>query len=181
MTPMLGAQPDPTFGNMLMLAAVLLLLTLLMYNIRKQSRGRGERPDPRQRLDQQKQAGGMQNDLREMMVELEKVTRQFSSQLDARSRKLEKLIEQADQRIATLQRLGQGTGQDGQPRESSPPATAASEGHIETPPAAEPTPIAKKVYQLADAGCDAAQIARELDEHIGKIELILALRQEESA
>lgn len=195
---MLAAQPDPTFGNMLMLVAVLLLLTLLVYNIRKRGRGQEDRPDPRQQMEQRKQAGGMQNDLREMMVELENVTRQFSSQLDAKSRKLEKLIEQADERIATLQRMAPGgersVGDDGQlqgptrvesmapgPASDPGPASSAAPAEVETPAAAEPTPVSKKVYQLADAGCDAAQIARELGEHIGKVELILALRQEESA
>ena len=37
-------------------------------------------------------------------------------------------------------------------------------------------PLARSVYQLADEGMEPTQIAQQLDEHIGKIELILALR-----
>ena len=38
-------------------------------------------------------------------------------------------------------------------------------------------PLTASVYEMADAGQSALDIARELDEHTGKIELILALRQ----
>lgn len=37
-------------------------------------------------------------------------------------------------------------------------------------------PLADSVYQLADDGLGPEQIARQLDEHVGKVELILALR-----
>lgn len=194
------------FANALMLAGVALLAAVLLYNIRKRSRGQADRPDPRERLEHQKQTSGMRNDLREMMVELENVTRQFSSQLDARTRKLEKLIEEADRRIEALGQAGAG-GRSPESRPEPEPksksgagsgdngaggaaggeqasASASDRAGDEAPPVdqpVEPTPVAKKVYQLADAGCDAAQIARELNEHIGKVELILALRQEESA
>lgn len=187
------------FGNVLMLAGVALLLTVLMYNLRKRSQGRSERADPREKFAEAKQAKGMSNDLREMMVELENVTRQFSSQLDAKSRKLEQLIEQADERIEALQRASGGAAAGAREASAEKPArpsavdldsavstNTASEEVADAVEAAletsgEPTPVARKVYQLADAGCDASQIARELNEHIGKVELILALRQEESA
>ena len=37
-------------------------------------------------------------------------------------------------------------------------------------------PLAKSVYSFADQGLDPAAIAAKLNEHVGKIELILALR-----
>ncbi|TVQ63470.1 MAG: hypothetical protein EA379_03955 [Phycisphaerales bacterium] len=40
----------------------------------------------------------------------------------------------------------------------------------------EPDPINHRVCQLADAGKDSAEIAAALDEPIGKVQLILALR-----
>ncbi len=40
----------------------------------------------------------------------------------------------------------------------------------------EPDPLTRSVYKLADSGHDTVSIARELDEQIGKVELILALR-----
>ncbi|MCH7547212.1 MAG: hypothetical protein IID30_12500 [Planctomycetes bacterium] len=40
----------------------------------------------------------------------------------------------------------------------------------------EPDPLTRSVYELSDSGQDTVSIARELDEQIGKVELILALR-----
>ena len=40
----------------------------------------------------------------------------------------------------------------------------------------EPYPMTRSVYELSDSGQDTVSIARELDEQIGKVELILALR-----
>jgi hypothetical protein len=37
-------------------------------------------------------------------------------------------------------------------------------------------PLCASVYSLADSGSDAVAIAKQLDEHIGKVQLILALR-----
>ena len=37
-------------------------------------------------------------------------------------------------------------------------------------------PLTREVYALADAGLAAAEIARRLEQHTGKVELILALR-----
>ncbi|MBT8484329.1 MAG: hypothetical protein KJO43_02035, partial [Phycisphaerae bacterium] len=61
-----------------------------------------------------------------------------------------------------------------------PPAPApASEtnGPAPPPPASPPhDPLARAVYELADLGEDPVTIARRLDEQVGKVELILALR-----
>lgn len=43
--------------------------------------------------------------------------------------------------------------------------------------ASAPDPLARSIYRLADAGHDAPSISRLLSEHVGKIELILALRR----
>jgi hypothetical protein len=37
-------------------------------------------------------------------------------------------------------------------------------------------PLARQVYQLADTGLAPADIAQKIGEHVGKVELILALR-----
>lgn len=52
----------------------------------------------------------------------------------------------------------------------SPTASAT----MEAKPAVDPA--TQMIYELADQGRAAIDIARELDEHIGKVELILALR-----
>ena len=37
-------------------------------------------------------------------------------------------------------------------------------------------PLAEQIYELADAGRTPVEIAQDLDEQVGKVELILALR-----
>lgn len=65
-------------------------------------------------------------------------------------------------------------------QQTASPAPSADAQPEPAPAEAEPglpdDPLARKVYTLADSGQDASQIARHLNEHVGKIELILALR-----
>lgn len=176
------------WAGLLMAAGAMLLMFLVMMNLRRKISARHEaKEEPRERIERVRQANGMQNDLRQMMVELEDLTRRFGSQLDARSAKLEALIEEADAKIAQLQRLS------GKPGAAAPAAAPrgpktmgkgkdlASGESVELPAAAEPEeldPLSGAVYKLADQGKKPPDIARELGEHIGKVELILALRQQ---
>jgi hypothetical protein len=82
---------------------------------------------------------------------------QTVAELDELTRKLEVLLEEADTKIEQLRTL-----------------TAANPIDVPEQPA---DPVVRRVYELSDAGRAPAEIARELDEHIGKVELILALRQ----
>lgn len=153
------------YSNLLMVGGVVLLLLTMMFSLRRRT-SRNSQLDPREKIERDRQTNSTRNDLRQMMVELEEVTRQFSAQLDAKSRRLEKLIEQADQCIA---KLSNGT---------SLPPSSSPRSQVQMPLANEQTdPLTQSVYQLADKGVEASEIARRLNEHVGKIELILALRQ----
>ncbi len=167
---LLVLDPLPTT---LMLVGLVLLATILFANLRR-NRGGGEKITPRERLERDKQLGGMRNDLRTMMVELEELTRRFSAQLDNKAARLEQLIEEADKRIDHLNGRASGDA-------STSRAASAAPRQEPTPPepvADEPDdPLTRDVYRLADEGNDSIEIARQLDEHVGKVELILALRQ----
>lgn len=54
-----------------------------------------------------------------------------------------------------------------------------SHGAPQPEPEVELDPLTRSVYALADDGRSSVEIARELDEQIGKVELILALRPRE--
>jgi len=167
-----GGNP---LANYLLLAGVALLIFVLWFNVRKRVAGH-QNLDPREKIERDKQVTGMKNDLRTMMVELDELTRRFSSQLDAKAVKLERLIEQADQRIARLQgQRGVIETPDTPEEEQVSDREAASDEDTEQD---EADPLAENVYKLADEGHDPGEIARRLDEHIGKVELILALRQQ---
>lgn len=160
-------------STVLMLLGVALFGVLLVINLRKRSGGdRGQRMDPRDKLEQMNQVGRTRNDLSTMMVELEELTRRFSAQLDNKSRQVEKLLEEADQRIAELKRL---SGRDVQPPAVGEPVKTDRQPNGSSEQGLDP--VSQRVYELADAGKDPQQIAGELNEHIGKVELILALRQ----
>ena len=151
--------------------AIIVVLRSLRQRAARQGGGDEESLRPSQRADRARQSQQMQGDLRQMMVELEDLTRRFSAQLDAKSMRLERLLEEADQKIDELRRLQQpvATSRTGEP--ATPPAS-------EPAPAPEPIdPLAAQIYRLADAGKRPLDIARQLDEHVGKVELILNLRR----
>ncbi len=160
-------------GNMLMGVAIVLVTASLLLTLRKRKRRMdSEKLQPGERLQRNREIDRMNGNINQMMVELEALTRRFSAQLDAKSLRLEKLLEEADRKIALLQ--------DSSPTPQS--GSAGSEVSVESPPAPPPVgpsgdPLVQKVYDLADAGQPTVEIARQLDEQVGKVELILALRQ----
>ncbi len=163
----------PVFG----VVGILGFAIILMISIRgKIARRNSERPSPRELIEQLKAPlarGG--HDGRRLDVigggaELVETAQRLGAQLDNKARRLETLIEQADRRIASL------SGSPVTPSTSS----AASEPAAPTvaaPVEPGPDPLTKAVYAQADAGRTSTEIARELDEQVGKVELILALRE----
>jgi len=119
-------------------------------------------------------------DVRIRVAELIGAAQRASSHLDDRTARLQELVEMLDRRLALLQ--------------SAAPYVTRSLPGFQTPPASEPVaekpryrdsqpdepssaePLTVTVYRLADAGRPPADIARELNENVGKVELILALR-----
>ena len=182
---MIGLAMDTTTfpGNMLLPGGIALIIAWLMLRLVKRRRHPTRIATRMEQLEQRRQARGLRGDLEQVMVEVEQLAKRFSAQLDAKSIQLEKLIEQADARIAELKRL-QPPGEDA-PLGSvpEPPALGAAEATAELSPpvadepAAAESETARAIYRLADAGNDAVEIARVLGEHVGKVELILALRQ----
>jgi hypothetical protein len=115
----------------------------------------------------------VERQMQNLLVELSEMTRQITAQLDTRSQKLQLLIQDADERIAALQKLErQGTA----PRTEPVWANASPAPQRIAPP---PEPVDEqhqRVYTLADRGLSAGEIAKELNQPRGEVELILALR-----
>jgi len=122
-------------------------------------------------LAQQRQ---VERQMETLLVELSEMARQLTAQLDTRAAKLESLIREADEKIAALK------GEKAAPPPSSPLA-APAEAAAETEPAVDGDPRHAAVYELADAGMAAPQIAQQLSRPTGEIELILALRPRRTA
>jgi hypothetical protein len=104
----------------------------------------------------------VEREMQNLLVELSEMARQITSQLDTRARKLELLIDEADQRIALLG--GASPSAVGEPAAPRPEPAPAPAQHAD-------------VYGLAEQGLEANDIARRLNRPRGEVELILALRR----
>ena len=174
-------------SDFVVVLGIVMVTTSLLMALRKRRAKAAAAPTAQEQIQQTRQHRGMRGDLETLMVEIEELSKRFASQLDAKSIQLEGLLNEADQRIARLERLkqdntearpssfnatgGQNSPLAGQEAESSGgrPSTVIK--------GAANDPLTRSVYELADQGHDADQIARQLNEHVGKVELILALRQ----
>lgn len=173
------------FEHALLFLGLLLITVALISRYRKQRRHLDSRSrlTPEETIERARQIRGLRGDLEQLMVEVEQLAKRFSAQLDAKAMQVEQEVSRADERIAHLRQLmevdspmaacGPGDEEDTSlTAEGSilDLVSTASNSHGEDA-------LAKRVFALADAGLSAVDIARQLDEQIGKVELILALRE----
>jgi len=111
-------------------------------------------------------------------VELHDFTREAEARLDTKLAALQRLILQADERIAHLESLGLDAPAPSSVEREARPASPAAGPHFAT---SETTPPAQAraaaIYAMADAGNNAATIANRLGSPIAEVELILSLRR----
>lgn len=153
--------------RMLLPAGLGLVVLGLFMSLRNRRKRNASQPTAREQLERSKQTHAMRGDLEELMVEIERLTRRFASQIDTKTADLELLIREADQRIADLR---QATADVPRARSRDPFAD-------ETASTAVADPLSRHIFDLADQGLAPVEIARKLNEHVGKVELILALRK----
>ena len=138
--------------------------------------------------------------LRTLMLETHELTRAASAQLDTKAAKLEALIEEANATIARLQhaqpgeqvppamRPATGTVTNSQLSSVGFPMQREHERVRTRPEAIERSidkvpqglasdPVADRVMDLSRKGYTPVQIAQELNEQVGRVELMLALRR----
>lgn len=179
--------------DMLPVLGILLIILALFMGIRQKRKNIQQHDGTAQEhFNRLRQDQGVRHDLESLMVEIEAMAKQLGGQLDAKSIRIEKLMREADIKLQQLQdaaRLADLTRQAVHAPPPAAPPPRPAQAPTPTPAPATPTPappadpgpsegdsLNKRVYQLADAGLDAPQIAKDLGEHVGKIELILALR-----
>jgi hypothetical protein len=112
----------------------------------------------------------VEREMQNLLVELSEMARQITAQIDTRSAKLDALIREADDKIAELRALEQGSSHAG--------VHSVDSYRLPTSPAvmSNEDPRHADVYRLADQGKSSPQIAAELNRPNGEVELILALR-----
>lgn len=153
---MMAAAEDFLSSKQLVpLAVILIAIFLLLRRPRRSvSSGTGQRKPPASLSAEER----IRRDLDALMVELQELSRRTNAEIDTRFAKIEVVIRDADQRIATLNRL---TRKGGKKSAEAPD---------------EPDLRHQIVYELADAGMNPIQIAKELGKTPGEVELILNLR-----
>ena len=172
----------------LLLLGVALVTTSLLWRVRRRRRAAAMDEESRdEQLERLKQQRGIRGDLEDLMVEIEQLAKRMSAHLDAKTMHIEKLLAEADAKIEAIERLNRSalTG-DGAPASHdllrANPETVAN-GVDQAVHATRDVgsqvadPLAATIYEMADEGMDADAISRKLEEPIGKIELILALRK----
>jgi hypothetical protein len=133
------------------------------------------RPPDANSLAQQR---SVERQMQNLLIELSEMARQVTAGLDTRAAKLDLLIREADEKIASLSALNAraAPGASSQFPSASPPAAPPAPAPPPPPIAYEPDPRHVEVYTLADQGQSPSQIAAQLNRPNGEIELILALR-----
>ncbi|MFW6154023.1 MAG: hypothetical protein ACOC95_02305 [Planctomycetota bacterium] len=112
------------------------------------------------RLHNQRRIEQARDDIEELMVHLEEVSREICGQIDTRFAKLQHAIGEADAKLAALKRAaGDPAGDDAEPLD----------------------PVHAEICRRAADGQDAVTIAREVTMPVGEVELILSLHRDREA
>ena len=179
------AAGSPVLTTQQMALILLILGTSAMLLISTRRRMRAARNSPktyaREQLARLRDEEAVVQNMEELTVQLEEVSRRIQAQLDTKFAKLEAVIRDADDRIERLGRLTRAG--DGQPTID---VTVGDDGE-----AADPTPTDgddrrqgdhrhRSIFEAADAGRTPLEIAQETGQSTGEIELILALRKSTS-
>jgi hypothetical protein len=122
----------------------------------------------------------VERDVSNLLVELSEMTRQMTAQIDTRAAKLEALIREADEKVVLMRSLGCGQPGGGGGQGVLIEAKLLESDAVPMRPAEDSVPPVDprhaEVYDLADEGQSAQDIARQTGRPRGEVELILALR-----
>lgn len=153
-------------------AGVFIIMYVVIRPFMRKKKDPLDKPPFMRSLSQQR---SVERQMETLLVELSEMSRQMSAQLDTRSTKLELLLKEADEKIATLKQL---SNRPPRPFEIDGADTAASAVPDPAPRASmiDLDPTHAEIYRLADEGKSVTQIGSALDRPSGEIELILALR-----
>ncbi len=162
--------------------AVAAVATIILYLLMRPRNKKEPLAPPRFPLARQREVEEQMNTL---LVELSQMARQITSQLDSRAMKLEMLIKDADERLASLQ-AAKNPGAIASPgtsvvtSDNHTSEAEVAELHCPSPqtggPPAAVDPRHQEVYSMADEGRSPEEIAKIVQRPAGEVELILALR-----
>lgn len=156
-----GGNNPPTLAVLLLGFGVMLMVFLLMrHQWRRSARGSNSNSTPSERIEEIRARADSGGALQQSMAEATAHAQRLSAQLDNRSERLEQLLEEAERAIQRLER-----------------AKGASRVDEEQAEETDVDPATRQIYALADEGLEPMEIAQRLDQHLGKVQLVLALRR----
>ncbi|MEZ6233896.1 MAG: hypothetical protein R3B68_06880 [Phycisphaerales bacterium] len=113
-------------------------------------------------------------ELRTVMADAEELADRLSRALDAQAERLETLMRQADDYLRRVEATKRHSVVEARPSPAATVAAARSRPSISLDDDSDP--LQRQVYELADSGATPLDIARQLNQPTGQVELILALR-----
>ena len=160
--------PPADFGSwlgpsMLLLGVAVLTWTMIRMAIRNRRRASLSSGTPDERLETIRRQARQRARVDAFAADAHELVQRLASQLDLKAERVEQLLEEADEKIRKLERMRRDA--------SNPHADTLSETSD------RPDPVAAKVYEMADQGAQPMEIAEQLNQQLGQIELILALRR----
>ena len=157
---------DSALPGMLMAVGVVILTVMALSNLRRRMRQQSRQTtlDPRERIESFESEAKKRQLVEGYMANAEELTARLAAHMDNKAAWLEKLMEDADERIRRLELIEHRSAQE---------SSQASGAQLE--PGEDPMKL--RIYALADQGLPPLEIARQLDQHTGKVELVLALRR----
>ena len=188
LAPSIGAPPALTtwIPPLLMVIGVTLLgilLILAMWNRKRSAiHSAGAQAATSSAANERLHAARQQvQDVHGMATDLLNEAQRLSTGLDHKATHVKELLAQAELRIAEMTALIQNSDRISYRRQPTPSGTTTVEAKLastesETDNADDP--VAAAIYRLSDSGRRPIEIARELREQVGKVELILALRDQ---
>lgn len=189
---MLGASILQSFAGLtskqaLLIAIGLAGLTVLVASTRRRIRkSRPVNEEPKRNRQESSRDTAAVRDVEQVMIELDQLSQEVHARLDAKVVKLERLIRDADARIARLssdvtvtsnRRLDVTLDAESPQRSWSTNADLTDEGNNSTPPRPEALSQHATLYRLADEGLSTAEISKKTGRLAGEVELILSLRK----
>jgi hypothetical protein len=166
-----AAQPSPFVVMILVVLVVGVGVILVVSTRAKIERRNAERGTPREQIERIRARALDGTDPEVATAELLATAQRLAAQLDNKAERLDLLIREADERLAALEEAARWAP-DGAGRIHGDRAQAEEDAL---------DPLAAAVHRLADEGRSPVEIARELDEQVGKVELVLALRRQRRA
>ena len=180
---------NPSTQQLLLLAAVVLAGFLFMRMLRRTTPSNGTPRQYRREIESATaHTSAIKGDMEHLLIELDKLSREISAQVDTKLSRLEHSIAEADRRIAAMRIMLDAAKSAGASLGIEDPIDSTTDTNGEKTPTADhetrPTSAdadmaadREQIFKLADQGMTPLEIARKIDRRLGEIELILTLRQ----